>query len=164
RAEGRPAGRGAPDGGGAGAPLPRRAGDRGPAVPRGAGQRRRRPAPARSPVRPSAPRRRRPEGPQDGPQRDGDLRVDERGRPGRPLSWCRKVCTRQLGRLKTFFKWAESEEHVPRGTWHALQTVPGLEAGEAGVRETDDVLPIPEGHLPRIVAQLNPVVSVMVRV
>lgn len=56
--------------------------------------------------------------------------------------WSRKVINRRITRVRTFFKWAESEELVPAGTTHALSTVTGLKRGEQGVRETSGVEPV----------------------
>lgn len=55
--------------------------------------------------------------------------------------WCRNVINRRIGRIKSFFKWCESEELVPPSTYHALQTVRGLSRGMPGVRDTAPVEP-----------------------
>jgi hypothetical protein len=57
------------------------------------------------------------------------------------LGWCRNVINRRIGRIKTVFRWAESEELVPASTSHALQTVRGLPKGMPGVRETSPTEP-----------------------
>jgi integrase len=57
------------------------------------------------------------------------------------LDWCRNVINRRVTRIKTMFKWAESEELVPASTLHALQTVRGLSKGMPGVRETARIEP-----------------------
>lgn len=56
--------------------------------------------------------------------------------------WSRKVINRRITRVRTMFKWAESEEMVPAGTTHSLATVSGLKRGEQGVRETSGVEPV----------------------
>ena len=84
-------------------------------------------------------------------------------REGRPPGWCRRTCNRNLKRIKLLFRWAESEELVPRGTHHALATVPGLAAGEGGVRESDDVPPVPAADLERTLPHCNHVVAALVR-
>ena len=58
------------------------------------------------------------------------------------LGWCRNVINRRITRIKTMFKWAESEELVPASTLHALQTVSGLRKGMPGVRETTRIAPL----------------------
>jgi integrase len=85
------------------------------------------------------------------------LTEEERARrlaEGRPLGWSRKYLNRHVWRLLAFFGWAESEELLPKGTRHALETVRSLREGEpvavtdsggpVTVRETDDVPPAPE--------------------
>jgi integrase len=57
------------------------------------------------------------------------------------LGWCRTVINRRVGRIKTVFKWAESEELIPASTYHALQTVRGLPKGMAGVKEPAPIEP-----------------------
>jgi integrase len=57
------------------------------------------------------------------------------------LGWCRNVINRRIGRIKSFFKWCESEELVAPSTYHALQTVRGLPKAMPGVRETAPVEP-----------------------
>src|SRR5579862_2504514 len=86
----------------------------------------------------------------------------KRGR--RADGWCRKRCNRNLWRLKAVFKWAESEELVPPGTHNSMLTVPGFTEGARGVRETNDVLPVPETRLKAILEQLPPIPKIMVQV
>lgn len=77
---------------------------------------------------------------------------------GRQKPWARKALNRNVTRIKTVFGWAESEQLVPPGTLHALRTVRGLSRGQAGVKESHDVLPVPEADLAATLAVLNPVV------
>ena len=60
-------------------------------------------------------------------------------------SHCRTATNRHLVRLKTAFKWMQSEELLPRGTYEDLRTVTGLRFGEG--RESPRVLPVPEDVL-----------------
>jgi integrase len=76
---------------------------------------------------------------------DGSWMTDEekakaRSR-GQPIGWCRNVVNRRMTRVKTFFKWAESEELVPAATYHALQTVSGLSKLRRDVRHTEEPKP-----------------------
>ncbi len=57
------------------------------------------------------------------------------------LGWCRNVINRRITRIKTMFKWAESEELVPAATYHALRTVRGLSRRTPGVRESSPIEP-----------------------
>lgn len=51
-----------------------------------------------------------------------------------PVGWCRNQCNHMTNRLRSVFRWAESEGLVPGGTWHHLQALPRLPKGQA--RET----------------------------
>jgi integrase len=103
---------------------------------------------------------------------------DQRLSQGRPLGWSRKYLNRNVWRLVAFFGWAESEELLPKGTRHALETVKSLRAGEpvavtaAGepvmVRQTDEVPPVPEPDVTAVltgwsVRERTPLVNPVVR-
>jgi hypothetical protein len=49
---------------------------------------------------------------------------------------CRTVVNRYVGRVRTVFRWAESEELVPAASHHALRTLAGLPRNARGVRHT----------------------------
>lgn len=78
--------------------------------------------------------------------------------------WARRTVNRHLKRVKRVWKWAESEGLVISGTHHALSTVEGLRHGEAGVRESDDVPPVPEAVLEATLPHLGAVVRALVQV
>jgi integrase len=78
------------------------------------------------------------------------------------LKWRRKNINKMIGRVRKAFKWAESEELVPKGTWQNLKTVEGLRRGRGGVEEGEPVRPVPtedrlalRGHVPRQVWDLT---------
>jgi len=52
-----------------------------------------------------------------------------------PIGWCRVVTNRQVGRIKTVWRWAERRRLVPRGSWGALKSLASIHAGTPGVRE-----------------------------
>jgi hypothetical protein len=72
-----------------------------------------------------------------------------------PTGWCRNVVNCRVVRIKTFFKWAESEELVPKGTYHALATVSGLPLNEQTVRHTKPVEPATETQLNKILPHFH---------
>ena len=77
-------------------------------------------------------------------------------------SHCRTATNRHLVRIKTAFKWMQSEELLPRGTYEDLRTVTGLRFGEG--RESPRVLPVPEdmlqATLPHMVCAVRAAVEV----
>lgn len=53
-----------------------------------------------------------------------------------PYEWCRNVVNRQVVRIRTVWRWAESEELVPAGSTAALLTLRGIPKNAKGVRHT----------------------------
>lgn len=78
--------------------------------------------------------------------------------------WSRGYIGEQCQRIKRMIAWGVSEEILPRDAKHALDAVPGLTAGEFGVRETGDVPPVPDDVVAATLAHLGPTVADMVRV
>jgi integrase len=54
----------------------------------------------------------------------------------RRIDWCRNVVNRQIVRIRTVWRWAESRKLVPVGTWSSLLTVEGLGRNDPTVRHT----------------------------
>lgn len=73
----------------------------------------------------------------------------------------RGVVNRRCIALKGVFRWAESEELVPKGTYHALATVPGIRKGTPGVRETPPVRPTKREDLDAVLPHCRPPVAAM---
>lgn len=48
--------------------------------------------------------------------------------------WTRRVVNRQIVRLRTCWRWAETRRLVPKGSWDHLRSVPGLRKNDAMVR------------------------------
>ena len=76
---------------------------------------------------------------------------------GRP----RKSCNTIVKAVKRLFRWAESQELVAPGTYHALGTVEPLKRGRTTAPELPPVKPVPDEvieatirHLPRVVADM----------
>lgn len=63
------------------------------------------------------------------------------------LGWSRTHVNRQVGRVKSVFRWAVENEMVPAGVHHALLAVRGLQKGRSTARETDPVRPAPDEHV-----------------
>jgi integrase len=81
--------------------------------------------------------------------------------PQKPLG--RKVINRHVVRVRTMFRWAESEEFVPANTFERLRTVPGLQRGDEGVRETKRVRSVREADVQAALSCLNPMVAAAVQ-
>jgi len=56
---------------------------------------------------------------------------------------CRKVVNKHVGRIVRAWKWAVSQGLVQVGTWQALTTLQGLQAGRTEARESDPIKPVP---------------------
>jgi integrase len=79
------------------------------------------------------------------------------------LRLCRNTINRRIGRIKSMFRWAESEEMVPPSTLHALQTVPGLARGRSNAREKEPVRPVSGEAVEATLPFLLPMLQDMVR-
>ena len=63
----------------------------------------------------------------------------------------RTYTNKNIGRVKSVFRWATEEELVPPGVYQALSTVAGLKRGRTpGVRETKPVRPVAREHIDAI--------------
>ena len=51
------------------------------------------------------------------------------------MDWNRTTINKQIGRIRTIFRWAGENELVPGTVHHALQTVAGLRAGRSAAKE-----------------------------
>ena len=78
--------------------------------------------------------------------------------------WCRRYIRDQCQRVKRLIGWGVIEEILPTDAKHALDAVPGLTAGEFGVRETSEVPPVPDDVIEATLPYLKPIVGDMVRV
>jgi integrase len=76
---------------------------------------------------------------------------------------CRAQCNARTQRIRRMFRWLVSEQLVPAGVLHALQSVDGLRAGRTAARDLPPVPPATEAQLTAIMPHLSPVVADMVR-
>lgn len=80
---------------------------------------------------------------------------------GLPLGWCRNRVNRNVGRVRSFFKWAVSEKLASPMQLVELQSVAPLKRGR-GVRETEPVLPVDPENVAKTLPYLPPHVRDMV--
>jgi len=76
---------------------------------------------------------------------------------------CRNVVNSRVNLIRRIFKWAVSEELIPAGTLHALQTVSGLRRGRTDARESKPVGPVDDSIVEATLPHLPVVVASMVR-
>ena len=76
---------------------------------------------------------------------------------------CRTTVNQRVGCIKRIFKWAASEELVPPGVYHGLQSVEGLRRGRSAAKEAEPVRPVPDEHVDGVLPFLPPTVAAMVR-
>jgi integrase len=69
--------------------------------------------------------------------------------------WCRSLVNQRVGRVKRMFKWAAGEQLVPAAVHLALATVPGLQRGRSGVRESKPVEPVDDAVVDATLPYLN---------
>ena len=78
------------------------------------------------------------------------------------LGWSRTYTNKNIGRVKSLFKWAVGLELVPANIYHALQAVEGLKAGRSEARETLPVRPVSDELLDAVIPHMAPPVRAMV--
>jgi integrase len=76
---------------------------------------------------------------------------------------CRNTINRRVGRIKSMFRWAESEELIPPSTYHALQTVRGLAKGRTAARDTEPIRPVAPEVVEATLPFLQPTVADMAK-
>jgi integrase len=76
---------------------------------------------------------------------------------------CRRVVNQRLGRIRRFFKWAASKEHIPASIFQALLSVDGLRAGRSAARESAPVPPVDDLVVNATLPYLTRPVAAMVR-
>jgi integrase len=72
-----------------------------------------------------------------------------------PVGWCRNVVNRRIGRIKTLFKWAASEELVSGSVYQDLRSVAGLPKNAKGVRHTKRRASTSREDLDKVLAKLR---------
>ncbi len=50
--------------------------------------------------------------------------------------WCRNVINRQIGRIKTVWRWLERKGHASPGSWEHLRAMPGISMADRRVRNS----------------------------
>ena len=76
---------------------------------------------------------------------------------------CRTEINRRVSRIRRAFKWAESEELIPAGQLHSLQTVSGLRGGRTEARESAPVRPVDQDTVAATLSFVAPPVAAMIR-
>ncbi len=71
------------------------------------------------------------------------------------LDWCRNQVNRRTNRVRTIFRWAESEELIPSGITNALATVRPIPKTFPGVRNTASVKPSSREDLDKVLTVLR---------
>ena len=77
--------------------------------------------------------------------------------------WSRRYCNKATNLIKRCFKWAESEEFVPKGTSYGLKTVEGLREGRSAAREKPRVGPADDEHVEAVLSKVTELVGDVLR-
>ncbi len=75
----------------------------------------------------------------------------------------RRYLNDQIATIKRAFKWAVSEELIPKTTFRALQTVEGLKSGRTEAKDNAPIQPVSDELIEATVPHLPPVVDDMIR-
>lgn len=76
---------------------------------------------------------------------------------------CRNYINANVGRIKRMFRWAVSEDLVPIAVYQSIQTVAGLRAGCAIVRDTEPVSAVDVSHIEAVLPYVTAQVAAMIR-
>ena len=79
-------------------------------------------------------------------------------------SWCRNVVNRQVTRIRTVWRWAETEGLVPPGSWGNLRTLHPLAPNDARVRHTLPVRAATDADYAAVLCHLGRTGKAMLRV
>jgi integrase len=93
-----------------------------------------------------------------------DTETKVRENRGKPLGMGRKALNQRVDHVRRMFRWAVGDELIPSELADRLDHVAPLTAGEHGVRETDDVPPVPEDDLAKTLPELPRILRAMVEV
>jgi len=85
------------------------------------------------------------------------------GLPAMARGWCRNVINKNIGRIKTMFKWGVENEKLPASIHHALSAVSGLKIGRTDARETDPVKPVPDFGIDAVLDHVSPTIATMIQ-
>lgn len=58
------------------------------------------------------------------------------------LGWCRKTVNKNIGRIRSIFRWAGENEIVSGSLHHSLMTVRGLQKGRSDAKDYELVKPV----------------------
>jgi integrase len=93
---------------------------------------------------------------------DASTPADRPPTAGKPLT--RKYVNYRIACLVRMFKWAVEEELVPVTVYQSLKAVAALRRGRTvGVRESQAVKPVPEEHIPPVLAVVPGQIAAMIR-
>jgi integrase len=81
----------------------------------------------------------------------------------RPEILARGTVNKHVHRIRRIFRWAESQELVPAGTWHTLRSVPALRRGAKDVRESAPVRAVTWADVEPTLAHLSPPLAAVVQ-
>jgi integrase len=67
---------------------------------------------------------------------------DSLAKTGKTHEWSRNYVNKQIDRITRIFRWAESQELVPTGTWHHLRSLPPVSKSNRKVRQNEQRLAV----------------------
>ncbi len=77
------------------------------------------------------------------------------------LGWCRTFVNKNVGRIRTIWRWAEKKKLVPAGAWGHLRTLTPLAPRASGVRESEPVRPCSWEDVQAVAGKATPPVRAM---
>lgn len=79
-----------------------------------------------------------------------------------PIGWCRSQCNHMVNRIRTVWRWAETEGHVPKGSWDHLRALGSLPRHGLQVRQTRPRQPATWEQVMGVLPRVPPSIAAMI--
>jgi len=77
---------------------------------------------------------------------------------------CRNVINQRINKTRRMFRWAAGQDLIPDGEWMKLAHLEPLPPGRSKAKESEPVLPVPQAHIDKVLAELPGTHAAMVQV
>lgn len=75
--------------------------------------------------------------------------------------WARTNINRQISRIKSFFKWAAANQHIPVSVFHNLEVVTGLRKNTGDIKETPEVAGVDQEIVKAVLPHVSSPIAAM---
>lgn len=79
------------------------------------------------------------------------------------LGWQRQTINKNVGRVRSIFRWAVENELIPGTVYHGLLAISGLRAGRSEAKESEPVKPVKQEYIDAIQPYVSPTVWAIIQ-